>query len=130
VADAGAETESATSGISGGSDRGDIEIQIDAPMRSKADVETFTTDTRFVAEAYARLAARLELPNPRVRALLADDLVEAVTRWMPVRSQAEEGESFATVRAGGVVAAKNLDQAGDMSDVPACPFAESAAPDR
>lgn len=92
-------------------------IEILAPSLSEEAVETFRTDVRLIAAVYEHLREDRDLPGSAVRLILADDFVGEVERHMREPSRREEGGSFSVERVGGVVAAKNLPQADDYSDI-------------
>jgi hypothetical protein len=66
---------------------------------------------------YRGLRRRYGLPASRIMALLTDDFSGDVERYLRGPVRAEEGGSFTTKRVGGEVGGKNLDQAGDASDI-------------
>lgn len=92
-------------------------IEILAPSLSEEAVEAFRTDVRLIAGVYEHLREGRDLPGSAVRLVLADDFVGEVERHMREPSTREEGASFSVERVGGVVAAKNLPQADDYSDI-------------
>lgn len=92
-------------------------IEILAPSLSEEAVEAFQTDVRLIAAVYDHLREGGDLPGSAVRLILADDFVREVERHMREPSRREEGGSFSIERVGGVVAAKNLSQADDYSDI-------------
>ena len=92
-------------------------IEILAPSLSEDAVEAFRTDVRLIAAVYDHLRDGRDLPDSAVRLILADEFVGEVERYMRKPSRREEGGSFSIERVGGVVAAKNLPQADDYSDI-------------
>lgn len=92
-------------------------IEILAPSLPEEAVEAFRTDVRLIEGVYEHLREGRDLPGSAVRLVLADDFVGEVERHMREPSRRDEGGSFSIERVGGVVAAKNLPQADDYSDI-------------
>lgn len=92
-------------------------IEILAPSLSEEAVEAFRTDVRLIAAVYEHLREARDLPASAVRLILADDFVGEVDRHMREPSKREEGDTFSVERVGGIVAAKNLPQDDDYSDI-------------
>ncbi len=92
-------------------------IEVLAPSLPEEAIEAFRTDVRLIAAVYEHIREGRDLPGSAVRLILADDFVGEVERNMREPSKREEGGSFSIERVGGVVAAKNLPQADDYSDI-------------
>jgi hypothetical protein len=93
----------------------DISITFDGAVPQESQPE-FTSSAHLIAAVFGRLAGSLGIDHLDVECVLAEDFVRTVNSLMRGFGEGDQ-QGFTTERIGGVVAAKNLPQVEDQSQV-------------
>lgn len=93
-----------------------LRVKITASSPRPEATRVFASDSRLIFSVYRRLRRAAQIPASHITVLLTDNFVDDVRKLSKPIGHSE-GIAFNEERVGGLVAAKNLPQADDYSEV-------------